>query len=126
MLKKSVTWYLVFAMFTIALVPHADGAFSPSEAIAFNETQRSMDLDKIRLFLEAKVVRQRLRDFGYSSEEVTEKLSLLSDEQLHNYAQHLDTLRVGGNGLGAVIAALLIVILILVILHLTGHKVIVQ
>ncbi len=126
MLKKSLTWYLVVAMFIIAIVPHAEGAFSPSSAISLNETQRDADLAKIRTFLEAKLVKQRLEDLGFSSNEVKERLSLLSDRQLHNYAQQLDTLRAGGDGLGAVIAVLIIIILIIVILHLTGHKVIVK
>jgi len=126
MLKRSLSWYLVVAMFIISIVPHAEGAFISSEAMAFNNMQRDADLGKIRTFLETKIVSQRLQDLGYSSEEVREKLSLLSDHQLHNYAQHLDNLRVGGDGLEVVIGVLIIIILILVILHLTGRKAIVK
>jgi hypothetical protein len=126
MLKRSLSWYLISALFIISIVPRAEGAFIPSEAMAFNDAQRDTDLGRVRTFLETKIVSQRLRDLGFSSEEVKERLSLLSDRQLHNYAQHLDTLRVGGNGLEAVIGVLVIIILILVILHLTGHKVIIK
>lgn len=126
MLKKSIAWYLVFAMFVIAIVPRAEGAFIPSNAIALNEDQRASDLDRIRNILETKLVKQRLQDLGFNTDEAKERLSLLSDEQLHNYAQQLDTVRAGGDGLEIVIGILVIIILVLVILHLTGHRVIVQ
>jgi len=126
MFKRSLTWYLVVALFIISIVPHAEGAFIPSQAMAFNDAQRDADLGKVRTFLETKIVSQRLQDLGFSSDEVKQKLSILSDHQLHNYAQQLDTLRVGGDGIGAVIGVLIIIILILVILHLTGHKVIIK
>jgi hypothetical protein len=126
MIKKSIAWYLVFAMFIIAIVPHAEGAFIPSGAISLNEDQRTSDLGKIRSLLETKLVRQRLQDLGFNADEAKERLSLLSDEQLHHYAQQLDTLRAGGDGLEIVIGLLVIIILVLVILHLTGHRVIVQ
>ncbi len=126
MIKKSIVWYLVFSMFVIAMVPRVEAGFIPSNAININETQKFSDLDKIQKFLETKLVMQRLEDLGFSSLEVKERLSLLSDNQLHNYAQQLDTLQVGGDGLEVVIGVLVIIILVIVILHLTGHKVIVQ
>jgi hypothetical protein len=126
MMKKSIVWYLVFAMFVIAMVPQVEAGFIPSNAINIDETQKVSDLDKIQKFLETKLVMQRLEDLGFSSLEVKERLSLLSDNQLHNYAQQLDTLKVGGDGLEVVIGVLVVIILVLVILHLTGHKVIVQ
>jgi hypothetical protein len=126
MIKKSIVWYLVFAMFVIAMVPHVEAGFIPSNAINIDETQKVSDLDKIQKFLETKLVTQRLEDLGFSSLEVKERLFLLSDHQLHNYAQQLDTLKVGGDGLEVVIGVLVIIILVLVILHLTGHRVIVQ
>lgn len=126
MFKKSVTWYLICAMFLLAIVPRAEAGFIPSAALNITESQREADIDKIRTFLETKVVTQRLQDLGYSAQEVQERLSILSDRQIHEYAQQLDDMKVGGDGLGAVVAVLVIIILILVILHLTGHKVIVS
>ncbi|RJQ56498.1 MAG: hypothetical protein C4526_01615 [Nitrospiraceae bacterium] len=126
MLKKSVVWYLVLAMFAIATAPRAEGAFIPSGAIELSKDQRASDLGKIQNLLETKLVRQRLLDLGFNADEAKERLSLLSDTQLHSYAQQLDTIRAGGDSIGAVIGVLIIIILVLVILHLTGHQVIVR
>jgi hypothetical protein len=126
MFKKSLTWYLVFALFIISIVPHAEGAFSPSQAIVLSDVQRQADIGKIRAILETKLVSQRLQDLGFSPDEIKERLAFLSDQQLHNYAQQLDDLKAGGDGLGIVIAVLLIILLVIVIMQLTGHRVIVK
>jgi hypothetical protein len=58
--------------------------------------QRQDDLQKIQGVLEAKVIRQRLADLGFSADEITAKLNGLSDEQIHIVANQLDSLVVGG------------------------------
>jgi len=126
MIKKSLAWYLVFALFVISIVPRAEGAFSPSQAMVLSDAQRQSDLGKIRAFLETKLVSQRLEDLGFSAGEVKERLAIMSDQQLHTYAQQLDDIRAGGDGFGAVIAVLIIILLVILILHLTGHSVIVK
>ncbi|OPY69162.1 MAG: hypothetical protein A4E57_01367 [Syntrophorhabdaceae bacterium PtaU1.Bin034] len=127
MIKKCLTFYLIFAMFVIGIAPRVEAAFSPSETIGIglSPSVRAEDTEKIRIVLENKLVAQRLRDLGYSPEEAMTRLSQLTDEQVHNFAQKLDDLKVGGDGLGFVIAVLVIIILVIVILQLTGRRVMV-
>jgi hypothetical protein len=72
-------------------------------------------------------VRERLKDFGYSSEEVQSRLSQLNDEQIHQLALKLDDLNVAGDSaLGIIIGLLIIVILVIVIIQLLGHKIVIK
>lgn len=125
MVKKCVSWYLVVAMLIIGIAPRLEAAFTPSEALVLSSTARSTDTATVQAALENKLVRQRLQDLGFSADEITARLSQLSDEQLHSVAQKLDDLKVSGDGFGVVIAVLVIIALVLVIIHLSGHKVIV-
>jgi hypothetical protein len=122
-IKRWMAWYLVVAMFVIGVAPRVEAAFSPSEALGLASSVRAGDMETIRVALEQKLVAQRLRDLGYSAEEIVARLSDLSDSQIHSFAQKLDEARVGGDGLGVVIAVLVIIVLVLVILRLTGNKV---
>ncbi|MGO9612197.1 MAG: PA2779 family protein [Dissulfurispiraceae bacterium] len=122
---KQVTWYLVFAMFAIAVVPRVEAGFAPSEIIGSSPLERAADLEKIQKVLEVKVIKERLVKLGYSEDEIYHRLSQLSDHQIHQFAQQLDDLRVGGDALGVVVVLLIIVILVIVVLYLTGHKVMV-
>ena len=122
-LRKWITWYLVAAMFVIGITPRVYAGFSPSEFTSLAPAERSAELQKIQKFLEMKVVRERLREFGYTPDEIQSRLNQLSDPQIHQLALQVDNLKVGGDGWEVIIALLVIVILVLVIIWLTGHKV---
>lgn len=124
-LMKQVAWYLVFAMFIIGIAPKAEAGFSPSEVMALSKADRAADLDKIQQVLETKMIAERLEKLGFTQEEINGKLSQMNDRQVHQLALQLDDLKVGGDGLGVIIALLVIAILVVLLLQLTGHKVVV-
>jgi hypothetical protein len=126
MVKKYVVWYLVVAMFVIGIAPPLEASFTPSEVLVLSPSVRVADVEKIQAALEMKLVKQRLQDLGFSAEEITARLSQLTDEQIQSIAAKLDDLKVGGDGLGVVIAILVIIVLVVVIIQLTGHKVVVK
>jgi hypothetical protein len=124
MFKKSLCVYLAFCMFLIAIAPRVEGALSPSAVVGV-QMDRAADLAKVRAFLEEKKVRQRLEDLGFSAEEISSKLATMGDAQLHSFAQRLDDLKVGGDGVGLIIGVLIILILVVILLNLMGRKVVV-
>ena len=123
---RQVAWYLVFAMFIIGIVPKVDAALAPSEVVALSQVDRQADLGKIQKVLETKMIKERLVQYGMTQDEVNTRLSQLSDQQLHKFALQIDDLKVGGDGLGIVIALLVIALLVVLIITLTGHRVVVQ
>lgn len=123
---RHVTWYLIIAMFVIGITPRVDAGFVPSEIIAIAQIDRNADLGKIQKVLEVKTIRERLMQFGLTQDEIQKRLAQLNDHQIHQIALQLDDLKIGQNDvLGVIIALLVIAILIVVLLKLTGHKVIV-
>ncbi len=125
-LMKQISWYLIAAILIISVVPRADAAFSPSGIIPLANMGSDSDLAKIQKVIENKLIRERLEALGFSQENIQQRLSGLSDQQAHQLVQELDDLRVGsGDGFGVIIALLVIAILVVLLLQLTGHKVIV-
>lgn len=124
-LMKYVTWYLAIAMFVIGIAPRVDAGIAPSEIVALTEVDRTADFEKIQKVLEMKVVTERLAQLGLTQDEIQKRLYQLSDQQIHQIALQLDELKVGGDALGVIIALLVIALLVLLIIQLTGHKVIV-
>lgn len=94
---KMISCYLVVAMFVLGITPRLYAGFSPSEAVSILTFDRSSDLEKIRKVLEMKMVRERLKNFGFTPNEIEKKLSQLDDQQIHQLALNLDELKVGGN-----------------------------
>ncbi len=122
---KHVSWYLVIAMFIIGIAPRVDAGLAPSEIIALTQVDRTADLGKIQKVLETRAISERLAQFGLTQDEIQKRLTQLSDRQIHQTALQLDDLKVGQDALGVIIALLLIAILVVLLLQLTGHKVIV-
>jgi hypothetical protein len=123
---KYVASYLVIAMFILGITPRAYAEFSPSEAISMLSFDRSSDLEKVRRVLEMKMVRERLKELGFTTEEVEKRLSQLSDQQIHQLALNIDQLQVGGSGWAILIVILLIVVIIGVVIYVSGHRVVIE
>ena len=127
-LKRGLLVYLSAWIFLLGFAQNSMAMLIPSvlpEAQSESVAQRDIELGKIQGLLESKLISQRLSDLGFTAEEVQQRLAQLPDEQIHQVAQHLDGLQTGGDGLGIIIALLVIAILVVILLHITGHKVIV-
>ena len=118
---KPLSIYLAAALIA------ASAAAGPAEAMYLGlgpqsaqnapSVDRTADMATIQKTLETEMVRQRLADYGLSSEEALAKLSTLTGEQVHQLASRIDAVQAGGRR-GGIDAGTLIVILLLVVLIL--------
>ena len=124
---KHVTWYLVVAMFVIGITPRVYAGFSPSEVVGLSPIDRGSDLGKIQNTIETKMIGERLKQIGLTPDEIQKKLNQLSDAQIHQLAQQLDELKVGGDGGWVVVGVIVVLAAIAVlVIYLSGHEVVVQ
>ncbi|MEK6712843.1 MAG: PA2779 family protein [Nitrospirota bacterium] len=129
---RTITVYLIVAMFVIASIPAQSAAmFISSDSIGVSSVDAVVDsvsdIAKVNTFLESKIVRQRLSDFGLTAEEISSRLNRLSSDQLHRIATHIDQVDAGGDSaLGVIITLLVIAILVIVVLQLMGRQVIIK
>ena len=121
---KPLALYLSVACFVIAGIPKDSLAYLVESQPA--SYSRVADMDKIQRVLESKMVSQRLQELGLSTDEINSKLAGLGDAEIHQFASRLDSLMPGGDMLIDIMALLVIAILVLVILHLLGYKVIIK
>ena len=120
---KYISWYLIILMFLISIVPRVDAGLSPSEIISVYQFDRTSDLQKIQKFLEMKLVRERLENLGFTQDQIQAKFKQFSDQQIHQFAQDLDSLKVAGGGADVLIVLLLIWIFVFLWLQYTGKKI---
>jgi len=124
---QAVVWTLVFTTFIMGWFPPESTAMLAPAISGVHGTDVSLnrleDLQKAQRVLESKMVQQRLEDVGLTADEIQGRLARLSDAQLHQMANQLDALMPGGDGLGIVIALLVIAILAVVLIYLLGHRI---
>jgi hypothetical protein len=119
---KQVALFLAVTVFMLGLAQGAHAGLVPSAATLAG-TDREADLATIRQALELKVVKTRLLDYGFTPEEITERIALLSDEELHRFALRADEVHVGGDG--AVILLLVIALAVVVWMLVSEKKLVV-
>ncbi len=123
---RQVSWYLVFALFLISIAPKAEAGISPSEMVSV-AIDRAHDMERVQKAIESKMIKERLGKLGFTDDEVASRLGRLSDQQVHQLALNLDSVKVAGDdGLGVIVLLLVIAILVVILLQVTGHKVIVK
>ncbi len=120
-LMRRTAMLLIAVMALLASVPRAEASFVPTGLS--QAAVHAQDLATVQKALEHKAVTERLAALGYTQEEVSSRLALLSDDELHRLAGQLDALGAGGDGLGLVIAVLVIVVLVLLILKLSDKTI---
>jgi Flp pilus assembly protein TadB len=119
---KMLSLYLIFAIVLLTIPAQGWAMFVPTAGSA---APRQADMTTIQKTLESTVVKQRLMDYGLSSEEAMVRINRLSDEQTHQLASNMDSLQAGADGgLDAVIFLLVVAIIVVLVLELTGHHVV--
>ncbi len=118
---------VVVSMCVIEVTPAFAGlASSRTSGATSIGSVRDADMLMAQRGLENKVVAQKLRDYGLTPAQSQARLAAMSDQDLHTLASASKGLPSGGDGTGAVIGMLVVVILVIVILRLTNHEVIVR
>lgn len=119
----AVVFYFGFLNFSPAFAGMV-GSVMSDESTQINSL-RDMEITKIQRALENELVREKLQAYGLSPQQVQEKLSQMSDEQIHMLAQASDRVLAGGDLLGTIIGVLIIVLLVVLILKLMGKEIII-
>ncbi|HVO84088.1 MAG TPA: PA2779 family protein [Syntrophobacteria bacterium] len=126
MTDPMVRWVAVMlavVMGLVSLVPRVEASFVPSDQRA-SSISRQEDMATIERALEQKLVRERLKDLGYTEEEIKARLDRLSDAEVHSLASQLDSLMPAGSWEAVVIVILLFAIVVVLYFMWVEKKVV--
>jgi hypothetical protein len=128
--KKLRFWtgmLVVLSMSAMDFSP-ALAAIAPSRTSGATTITSARDADMLvaQRALENKVVAQKLRDYGVAPEDAQLRLASMTDEDLHTLATASRGLPSGGDGTGAIIGILVVIILVIVVLRLMNREVVVR
>jgi hypothetical protein len=109
---------VLFSAATLVLVMGSGALAGPAPSREHVETAREESLRRIHSLLDNQAAREQLAKMGVERQELESKLDRLDDSELQRLADQLESLNVGGDALGVVIALLVIAGLVLLILFL--------
>ncbi len=105
-------------LFDIA-VPAARAQMVGTEAL-LSATAAEENRARVAAFLDREDVRQAMVQQGVDLDEARQRVASLSDRELAPMAQALEQLPAGGDGVGAVIGAAVLIFLVLLITDILG------
>lgn len=123
--KKAVVLTVASAFFFVNSAPALAGLVDSKHTFEVS-SQRDQDMQKVQRALESKIVQDKLKAYGLSKEEIQEKLSQLSDDQIHTLAKASDKVLAGGDGIGLAIAVVVLLILVVILLKLLNKEIIIR
>jgi|RhiMetdeSRZDD1v2_1073273.scaffolds.fasta_scaffold104637_3 hypothetical protein len=122
LMKRATLSLVVLQILVTAVLPldNSMAMVAPADDVTTSDSvsgARSADMKTLQSVLENKVVRQRLQDLGFTSEQINSRVNQLSDAQLHQVASQINTLFPGGDDgvIWTIVGVLLIVVLIVIL-----------
>jgi hypothetical protein len=114
---RIVSLQLIFFM---AFTHIAWAGFIPTGDVVF---QQNINPERVEILdlLERKDVREKLLEYGLTPKEAKMRVAALSDGEVEKLKGQLDSIPTGEGAVGAVIAALLIVFLVLLFTDIIGE-----
>lgn len=117
---RHTTTVLAIAVGLHGLAPMSFGSPIMSEPISIDDA-RATDMAVIQQMLEQKVVQHRLKELGFTHEEIQSRMELASNADLHQMAVQSEAMMAGGDGGAGLVAVLVIVLLVLLILRIASN-----
>ncbi|MBC7952646.1 MAG: PA2779 family protein [Rhodospirillaceae bacterium] len=112
----AVTAGVVFI--TTLPVPAQARLISTDAVLAGQETDA--ERQRVQDFLARADVRQQMQSLGVSADEASSRVAALSDQEIHRIAGQLPDEPAGGDGLGVIIGAAVLIFVILLITDIAG------
>lgn len=122
MVRRARFWVAlatVAALFTTSL-PHPAAARLVSTDTVLASQAENGDRERVREFLGRSDVQAQMSSLGVSPDEARNRIDALSDDEVRRIAGHLDEMPAGGNALGVVIGAAVLIFIVLLITDIAG------
>jgi hypothetical protein len=121
-MAKPLSVFMALTFFTVGVL------YQSSANASMIGTEQSLKEDKYPLkrevlknMLERKEIQEKLILYGVNSDNARVAVDSLTDDEILEIAQKMDELPSGGNGVGALVGAALIVFLVLLITDILGY-----
>lgn len=89
-------------------------------------SSRDADLISVQRALEHRLVAQKLRDYGVTTEQAQFRLAGMSDRDLHTLASASRGLPSGSDDLGTIVTVLIIILLVILIVKLMNKEIVIR
>ena len=118
---KYVSFFVTLSMVLMSMPVQTVYAAMVRTETVLNIVQAQNLRDNLRSFIERQDVQKVIRAQGINLQEAKARVDCLSDAEIMQIVDQMDQLPAGGDGLGALVGAALIIFLVLLITDIMGY-----
>ena len=119
--RKAIAILVIVSFSTFCIISAPARARMINTDEIFKQGQYDLSRKSINTFLDRSEVQNYLVAWGVSPEEAKARIDSLTDEEIENIASRIDRLPAGGDGLGTIVGAALLIFIILLITDILGY-----
>lgn len=120
LLCRSIAVSLIVSLSHLGWMQSAQAAMVGTEATLATPSERSTGLQRIEAFFDRADVAAQLQRMGLTADEAKARAAGLSDAEIAEAANRLDTLPAGGDAFGTIIGAAVLIFIVLLITDILG------
>ncbi|HAY38803.1 MAG TPA: hypothetical protein DCY53_05320 [Desulfobacteraceae bacterium] len=118
--RKAIAILVIVSFSTLCIISAPAQAKMINTDEIFKQSQYDLSSKSINTFLDRSEIQKYLVAWGVSPEEAKARIDSLTDEEIENIASRIDRLPAGGDGLGTIVGAALLIFIILLITDILG------
>ena len=119
--RKAIAILVIVSFSTFCIISAPARARMINTDEIFKQSQYDLSRKSINTFLDRSEVQNYLVTWGVSPEEAKARIDSLTDEEIENIASRINRLPAGGDGLGTIVGAALLIFIILLITDILGY-----
>ena len=120
MFMKSISFVLIFSFFLLDVTVQKAKAEMIDTGTIVTLAKQENARARIMSFLDRQDVQQAMEQQGVAAKEARQRVAALSDAEVMQIAGAMDQLPAGGDGLGTIISAAVLIFIILLITDIAG------
>jgi len=119
-MRKSVAILVIVALSTFSIISTPAHAAMITTAEILKQNQNNNSRDRLQMFFNQSEVQKRLVAWGINPEEAKARVDSLTDQEIEEMRVRIDKLPAGGDALGTIVGAALVIFLVLLLTDILG------
>jgi hypothetical protein len=118
--RKTIAILIIVTFGTLNIISAPAHATMINTGEIFKQSQHDLSSKSINTFLDRSEVQKHLVAWGVNPEEAKARVDSLTDDEIENIASRMDQLPAGGDAIGTIVGAALIVFIVLLVTDILG------
>ncbi len=119
-MRRPIACLVILALSAFTIISAPAHAVMINTAEILKQKQQDLTRERLHILLDHSEVRKHLETWGVNPEEAKARVDSLTDQEIAKISARIDQLPAGGDGLGVIVGAAVLIFLVLLLTDILG------